>query len=170
VRALVDEREERGGEKVWHWVRRGVPLRLEIGPRDIDKDAVFAARRDRAPKDKQSIARTEFVATIANTLQAIQDGLFARAAAYRKEHTRVIDDRDEFYAFFASPRVAEDAPTPIHAGFALTHFSGDVELEKKIKDDLSVTVRCMPLEKSEPGTCPFTGKPSAQRVVWAKAY
>jgi prolyl-tRNA synthetase len=170
VRALVDEREERGGEKVWHWVRRGVPLRLEIGPRDIDKDAVFAARRDRAPKDKQSIARTEFVATIANTLQTIQDGLFSRAAAYRKEHTRVIDNRDEFYAFFASPRVAEDAPTPIHAGFALTHFGGDVELEKKIKDDLSVTVRCMPLEKSEPGTCPFTGKPSAQRVVWAKAY
>jgi prolyl-tRNA synthetase len=52
----------------------------------------------------------------------------------------------------------------------MTHFSGEVELEKKIKDDLSVTVRCIPLEKSEPGTCPFTGKPSAQRVVWAKAY
>jgi prolyl-tRNA synthetase len=66
--------------------------------------------------------------------------------------------------------VAEDAPTPIHAGFALTHFSGDVELEKKIKEDLSVTVRCIPLDKSPPGTCPFTGKPSAQRVVWAKAY
>ena len=49
-------------------------------------------------------------------------------------------------------------------------LSGEVELEKKIKDDLSVTVRCIPLEKSEPGTCPFTGKPSAQRVVWAKAY
>jgi prolyl-tRNA synthetase len=170
VRVLVDERDERGGEKVWHWVRRGVPLRLEIGPRDIDKDAVFAARRDRAPKDKQSIARAEFVATIAATLQTIQDGLFARAAAYRKEHTRVIDNREEFYAFFESPGVAEDAPTPIHAGFALTHFSGDVELEKKIKDDLSVTVRCIPLQKSEPGTCPFTGKPSAQRVVWAKAY
>ena len=52
----------------------------------------------------------------------------------------------------------------------MTHFSGDVELEQKIKDELSVTVRCIPLEKSEPGTCPFTGKPSAQRVVWAKAY
>ncbi|HUQ52233.1 MAG TPA: His/Gly/Thr/Pro-type tRNA ligase C-terminal domain-containing protein, partial [Gammaproteobacteria bacterium] len=170
VRALVDERDERGGEKVWHWVRRGVPLRLEIGPRDIDKDAVFAARRDRAPKDKQSISRTEFILTIASTLQAIQTGLFEKAAAYRKEHTRVIDDRDEFYKFFASPRVADDVPTPIHAGFALTHFSGDVDLEKKIKDDLSVTVRCIPLDKSEAGTCPFTGKPSAQRVVWAKAY
>ncbi len=85
-------------------------------------------------------------------------------------HTHRIDNRDEFYAFFASPSVPEGTPTPIHAGFALTHFSGDVELEKKIKDDLSVTVRCIPLEKGEPGTCPFTGKPSAQRVVWAKAY
>ena len=51
-----------------------------------------------------------------------------------------------------------------------THFGGDVKLEERIKDDLGVTVRCIPLEKSEPGTCPFTGQPSAQRVVWAKAY
>jgi prolyl-tRNA synthetase len=170
VRVFVDEREARGGEKVWQWVRKGVPLRLEIGPRAMEKDAVFAARRDRAPKDKQSIARAEFVAGIAATLQSIQDGLFERAKAYRAEHTRTIDSRDEFYEFFASPNVAEGVSTPIHAGFALTHFSGDVELEQKIKDDLSVTVRCIPLEKSEAGTCPFTGKPSAQRVVWAKAY
>jgi prolyl-tRNA synthetase len=170
VRVLVDEREERGGEKVWQWVRRGVPLRLEIGPRDIDKDSVFAGRRDRAPKDKQSISRNEFVATIAATLQSVQDGLFERAKAYGAEHTRKIDSRDEFYSFFASPSVAENAPTPIHGGFALTHFSGELELERKIKDELSVTVRCIPLEKGEPGICPFTGKPSAQRVVWAKAY
>jgi prolyl-tRNA synthetase len=170
VRAFVDEREERGGEKVWHWVRKGVPLRLEIGPRDLDKDAVFAGRRDRAAKDKQSVPRIELVATIAATLQSIHDGLLARAREFRAAHTRPIDTRDEFYDFFASPSVAEGQPTPIHAGFALTHFSGEVELEKKIKDDLSVTVRCIPLEDGEPGTCPFTGKPSAQRVVWAKAY
>jgi prolyl-tRNA synthetase len=170
VRVHVDERDERGGEKVWQWVRCGVPLRLEIGPRDLEKDAVFAARRDRAPKDKQSVARAEFVATVAATLQSIQDALFDRAKAYRAEHTRTIDSRDEFYSFFASPPAAEDAPTPIHGGFALTHFNGDVALEQKIKDDLSVTVRCMPLDKDRPGTCPFTGKPSAQRVVWAKAY
>ena len=64
VRVLVDERDERGGEKIWQWVRKGVPLRLEIGPRDIEKDSVFAGRRDRAPKDKQSVTRAELVATI----------------------------------------------------------------------------------------------------------
>ena len=119
------------------------------------------SRASRAPSSSRQIAAT---------LQSIQDGLLARAKAFRKEHTRRIDSRDEFYAFFTTEREEEGKPTPIHGGFALTHFSGEVELEKKIKDDLSVTVRCIPLEKSEPGTCPFTGKPSAQRVVWAKAY
>jgi len=170
VSVQVDERDERGGDKVWHWVKKGVPLRLEIGPRDMDKDAVFVARRDRAPKDKQSIPRAEFVSSIAQSLQSIQDSLFERALKFREQHTRQIDSKEEFYSFFEAPSVAENSPTPIHAGFALTHFNGDVKLEERIKDDLGVTVRCIPLEKSEPGTCPFTGQPSAQRVVWAKAY
>lgn len=170
VQAIVDEREERGGDKIWHWVRKGVPLRVEIGPRDIEKDALFVARRDRLPKDKQSIPRAQFVADIGAILQSIQDALFARAQAFRREHTHEIDTKEDFYAFFTPERVAENAPTPIHAGFALTHFSGEVELEQRIKDELSVTVRCVPLEGGEPGICPFTGKPSAQRVVWAKSY
>jgi prolyl-tRNA synthetase len=170
VNVVVDEREERGGEKVWHWIKKGVPIRLEIGPRDIEKDSVFAGRRDRAPKDKQTIARGEFVATLTSTLQSIQDTLFERAKSFREQHTHRIDSKEEFYEFFTPERVEENMPTPIHGGFALTHFSGEVELEQKIKNDLGVTVRCIPLEKSEPGTCPFTGRPSAQRVVWAKAY
>jgi prolyl-tRNA synthetase len=147
-----------------------VPVRLEIGPRDMEKDAVFVGRREKPHKEKQSIGRSEFVANIAATLQSIQDALFSRAQTYREQNTHRIDSKEEFYRFFSSPPAEENAPTPIHGGFALTHFSGDVELERQIKDDLSVTVRCMPLEKSESGTCPFTGKPSAQRVIWAKAY
>jgi prolyl-tRNA synthetase len=170
VNVIVDARDERGGDKVWNWIKKGVPLRLEIGPRDMEKDALFVGRRDRAPKDKQAVPRAEFVANIAATLQSIQDSLFERARAFREQHTHRIDSKEAFYEYFTAPKVAENAPTPIHAGFALSHFSGDVELEKRIKDDLSVTVRCIPLDKSEPGTCPFTGKPSPQRVVWAKAY
>ena len=170
VSVVVDERDERGGDKVWHWIKKGVPVRLEIGPRDMEKDALFVGRRDRAPKDKQSIPRAEFVASIATTLQSIHDTLFSRATELREQHTRRIDSKDEFYAWFTAPKVPENAPTPIHGGFALTHFSGDVKVEERIKNDLGVTVRCIPLEKSEPGTCPFTGQPSAQRVVWAKAY
>ena len=130
VRVLVDERDERGGEKVWQWMSKGVPLRLEIGPRDIEKDAVFAGRRDRAPKDKQSVARAEFVAHDRRRRCSRFRTACSRAPkAFRTEHTREIDSRDEFYSFFASPSVPEGTPTPIHAGFALTHFSGDVELE-----------------------------------------
>ena len=170
VSVIVDERDERGGEKIWGWIKKGVPVRLEVGPRDMEKDSLFVGRRDKTPKEKQSIPRAEFVANVAVTLQSIHDGLFERARAYREQFTHRIDTKEEFYKFFTAPATAENAPTPIHAGFALTHFSGDVDLERKIKDDLSVTVRCIPLEKSEAGTCPFTGKPSAQRVVWAKAY
>ncbi len=170
VQVVVDERDERGGDKVWHWVKKGVPVRLEIGPRDMDKDSVFVARRDRAPKDKQGVPRAEFVAGIAQLLQGIQDGLLTRARQFREQHTRTIDTKEDFYAYFTAPSVPENTPTPIHAGFALTHFSGEVELEERIKNDLGVTVRCIPLDKSEPGTCPFTGNPSQQRVVWAKAY
>jgi prolyl-tRNA synthetase len=170
VSVIVDDRDERGGDKVWRWIKKGVPVRLEIGPRDIDKDALFVGRRDRGPKEKETIPRAQFVAEIATLLQSIQDGLYQRAQAFRAQHTRRIDDKDEFYAYFTPPRVAENAPTPIHGGFASTHFSGDVRLEEQIKNDLGVTVRCIPLEKSEPGVCPFTGKPSPTRVVWAKAY
>jgi prolyl-tRNA synthetase len=170
VSVIVDDRDERGGDKVWHWIKKGVPLRIEIGPRDMEKDALFVARRDRAPKDKQSVPRGDFVASIATTLQSIHDSLYSRAKEYRKQFTRQIDTKEEFYAWFTAPKVPENAPTPIHGGFALTHFNGDVKLEERIKNELGVTVRCIPLEKGEPGICPFSGQPSPQRVVWAKAY
>ena len=171
VRVELDGRDLRGGDKVWQWVKKGVPIRLEVGPRDIDGNSVFMARRDRTPKDKASVGRGELVATIATILQDIQDTLYARALAHRTANTRVIDSKDEFYAYFTAPATKDpNDPTPIHAGFAMTHFGGDVDVEKKIKDDLGVTVRCIPLADGEPGTCPFSGKPSAKRVVWAKSY
>ena len=171
LRVELDTRDLRGGDKVWQWIKKGVPIRLEIGPRDIDKDSVFMGRRDKAPKDKQSVVRADLLASVADTLQNIQDNLYAKAKAHRKAHTKVIDTKDEFYAYFTAPKTKDaNDPTPIHGGFAMTHFSGETELEKKIKDDLGVTVRCIPLERGEAGTCPFTGKPSAKRVVWAKSY
>ena len=171
VRVELDDRDLGGGVKSWQWIKKGVPLRLEIGPRDIEKDSIFMGRRDKGPKEKAGIPRGELVAKIPAILQEIQDALYGRALAFRKEHTREIDTKDDFYAFFADPpKKKENDPTPIHAGFALAHFNGDPALEAKIKDDLKVTVRCIPLTPGEPGTCPFTGQPSKQRVVWAKSY
>jgi prolyl-tRNA synthetase len=174
VEVHVDNRDMRGGDKAWSWVKKGAPLRLEVGPRDMAAGTVFAARRDRAPNEKQSIPRDAFVAGITTTLDEIQDALFARAKAEREQHTRLIDTRDEFYAFFtpAGDGGQQDAERqPAHGGFALSHWSGDPEIEARLKADLSVTLRCIPLsDEHGAGTCPFSGKPSKQRVVWAKAY
>ena len=171
IRVDLDERDINGGEKKWQWIKKGVPLWLEVGPRDVESDSAFLGRRDRVKDKSAGVPRGELVATIAARLQEIQDGLHARALAYRTEHTRVIDSRDEFYAYFAEPAKPRDNdPTPIHGGFAMAHFNGDPKLEATIKDELGVTVRCIPLPPGEPGTCPFTGQPSAKRVVWAKAY
>jgi prolyl-tRNA synthetase len=168
VRVELDARDTRGGEKVWSWIKRGVPIRLEIGPRDIANDAVFAGRRDRGHRERESMPRSQFVATLADQLDEIQDSLLDRARAFRQENTVEIDSKKEFYDYFTP----ENREKPeIHGGFALAHWSGEASVEEQIKQDLQVTIRCIPSDpRSEPGTCPFTGKPSQGRVVFAKAY
>lgn len=175
VEVVVDDRDLRGGEKLWQWIKKGAPLIAEIGPRDIDKDSITFFRRDQGPKAKQGKPRTELVATIGEILQSMQDGLLERARAFRDRHTRLIDSKEDFYAFFTPEREDPNAPPPLHGGFAMTHFSGEAELEARIKQDLAVTVRCIPLtsafgDDGKPGTCPFTGKPSPRRVLWGKSY
>ncbi|HUU96354.1 MAG TPA: proline--tRNA ligase [Phycisphaerae bacterium] len=164
----LDTREGRGGEKVWYWIKKGVPLRLEIGPRDIASDSVFLGRRDRSPKDRQSMPRAELVANVGAILDEIQLGLVERARALRVEHTRRIDSKDELYDFF-TPKNREKPE--IHGGFAECHFSGDPAVEEQVNKDLGVTVRGIPLDgEREDGRCIISGKPSKQRVVFAKAY
>jgi prolyl-tRNA synthetase len=145
-----------------------VPLRIEIGPRDLEKGSVALYRRDRGPKDKTFPAAAGVPASLAALLQEIQDNLLGKAQALRDEHTVKIDTEADFYAFF-TPKNA-DKPE-IHGGFALAHFAGSTEVEERLKSDLKVTVRCIPRGgETEPGTCIFTGQPSAQRVIFAKAY
>ncbi|MDH5671359.1 MAG: proline--tRNA ligase [Myxococcales bacterium] len=168
IEVEVDTRDMRGGEKNWGWVKKGAPLRLEVGPRDIEAGTVFVGRRDKPAGERESIPRDRFVDGIEAQLDSIQDGLLSRARAFRDEHTREIDDRDAFYDFF-TPENAEQPEA--HGGFALSHWSGDAEVEERLKVDLGVTLRCIPVDgDAEAGTCPFSGKPSPRRVVWAKAY
>jgi prolyl-tRNA synthetase len=174
LEVMVDERDMRGGEKNWNWVKKGVPLRVEVGPRDMAAGSVFVARRDQQGAPKQSIPRDAFVDGAAALLDQIQDGLLARAREHQQSNSRPIDSKDEFYAFF-TPKSGRsddtDEAQEIHGGFALTHWSGESAVEAKIKADLGVTLRCIPLEPGDgPGVCPFSGKPSARRVIWAKAY
>jgi prolyl-tRNA synthetase len=165
----LDDRDVRGGEKVWSWIKKGVPIRLEVGPRDMADDSVFMGRRDRPHKEREGVKRSAFLEGVRGILDEIQTALYQRALTLRQESTQTIDDRAAFDAFFAG---GEGAPAP---GFALAHWSGNEDVEREVNERLGVTIRCVPLPgeidgADEPGTCPFTGEPSPQRVVWAKAY
>ena len=160
VEVIVDRREGNAGDRGWDWVKKGIPVRAEIGPRDIQKDGVFYARRDVA--EKASLPRQQFVETISENLDAMQRGLVERARAFAKANTREINTEKEFRDFFAAPA----------GGFALAHWNGSPQVEERIKQELAVTIRCVPLdyEKNGPGSCIFTGEPSRGRVVFARNY
>jgi prolyl-tRNA synthetase len=173
IEVEIDARDIRGGDKMWQWVKKGIPLRAEVGPRDIANDSIFLARRDKSPKDKQSIKREEFIATIEQMLDDMQRGMFERAKAMRQLHTREITSKEEFTAFFTPKKSGDEDQVEIHGGFALAHFCGDEAVEAQVKKDLGVTIRCVPMNEDiagGEGVCIFTGKKSPQRVVFAKAY
>ena len=165
IRVLIDDRDMRGGEKKWFHVKRGVPIRLEVGPRDMAENKVFMSRRDTG--ESQGINRDEFVANAVQMLDEIQASLFDRALKLRQENTVRIDSLDEFKKYF-TPKDSEKPE--IHGGFAMCHWCEDPEVYK-VLDELKVTIRCVPFdEPEEDGQCIFTGKPSKKRAVFGKAY
>jgi prolyl-tRNA synthetase len=163
----LDRRDLGGGVKNWEWIKKGVPIRVEIGPRDLEKKTVAVSRRDQPVKAKEFLSRDEFVGRASQMLGSIQENLLERAMKFRDSHTREINSRDEFHKFFTP---ANTAKPEIHGGFALAHWNGSRDVEDRVKNDLKVTLRCIPFGAGEPGRCIFTGEPSARRVVWAKAY
>ncbi len=166
IRVDMDARDLRGGEKMWGWVKKGVPLRIEVGPRDIANNSVFVARRDTG--EKRSYSREEFLANLPALLQEIQDSMFARAKAYRDENMVEISTKEDFYTYF-TPK--NEKKPEIHGGFAIADYDGSEEVEDLLRRDLKVTVRCIPLVGSEPkGNCIFTGRPAKYRAIFAKSY
>jgi prolyl-tRNA synthetase len=167
IRVEVDQRDMRGGDKIWQHIKKGVPIRLEIGPRDMSSGAVFVGRRDKGAKDKASMPKEQFIKTVTAQLDEIHQGLYDRALERQKAVTRKIDDVKEFEAFFTPKN--NDKPE-IHGGLALMHWSDDPRLEAKLAE-LKVTIRCIPIDgPDENGKCPFSGKPSQKRAIFAKAY
>ncbi len=172
LRVEVDARDLNGGAKNWEWIKKGVPLRIEIGPRDLDKGSVAVARRDKPHKDRIFPPVAEFVEGAPALLEQIQSGLLERATRLRDAHTVPIDSLEDFRAFFTPKN--PDKPE-IHGGFALAHWNGSAEVEQRIKEELKVTIRCIPdpgqiAGAEEPGRCILTGEPSPRRVLFAKSY
>jgi prolyl-tRNA synthetase len=170
IMAEVDKSELSGGRKKWDWVKKGVPIRLEVGPKEIEKGEVTVSRRDKSPYENSSMKVEEFVKTAPKLLNDIQNSLYNNANKILKDNTKAMNSKDDFYNFF-TPKNAEKPE--IHGGFVLAYFKEDAEIENKIQEDLNVSIRCIPLEyenDKEDGKCLFTGKPTKQRVIFGKAY
>ena len=167
VEVVVDDRDINAGEKGWGWVKKGIPIRAEVGPRDMANNSVFMARRDTG--QKQGVDKEAFVENIVQTLEEIQQGLLQKALDHRAENTKQIDSYDEFTAFFTPEN--KDRPE-VHGGFAMSHWCDGEACEKKINDELSVTIRTVPFDRADSGAgeCICCGKPSPGRVVFAKSY
>ncbi len=165
VRVQIDSRDIRGGEKKWYHVKRGVPIRVEAGPRDIESGSVFVGVRNE-PKSN-GMPRDEFISKLPEMLSNLQQALYDRALAMQKENTKEINSFGEFEKYF-TPKNANKPE--IHGGFALSHFVDCPETDEKLKP-LKVTPRCIPLDdEAVPGKCIFTGKDTMIRGIFAKAY
>lgn len=167
VRVEIDDRPI-GGARGWEWIKKGIPVRVEIGPRDMAQDSVFFARRDKHIREKTSMKREQFVSQLGALLDDIHQTLFDRASGYLRDNTLEINERNTFYDFF-TPKHQEKPE--IHGGFASCHWCGEPACEAAIKEDLSVTIRCLPFSaQPSSGACIYCGKPSSGRVIFAKAY
>jgi len=160
VRVRTDEREGVSpGFKFNDAEMRGVPLRIEIGPKDIAKGTCVLARRDRPGKEGKSFVPQAGIAVSVNmTLDEIQQALFDRALAFRKSSTFEPKDYEEF-------------KQAVEKGFAYCYYNGDADVEARIKEETKATLRCIPLDQDFPeGKCLFTGKPAKEKAIFSRAY
>ncbi|WP_447641864.1 MULTISPECIES: proline--tRNA ligase [Chitinophagaceae] len=148
----------RPGWKFAEYEKKGVPVRIALGARDLENNSVEIARRD--TKEKQAYPLAELTNTVIDLLAKIQQNLFNRSIQYRNEHITKADSWDEFVQLLDTK-----------AGFISAHWDGTPETEEKIKELTKATIRCIPLDNPlEEGKCILTGKSSAQRVLFARAY
>ena len=159
IRVKYDNSDnQRPGWKFAEYELKGVPVRIAVGPRDLENNQVEVARRD--TKEKTSVSMDGLTETITNLLAEIQTNLFERAKKYRDEHITEVNTWEEFVQVLDTK-----------AGFVSAHWDGTAETEEKIKELTKATIRCIPLNnKQEAGKCIQTGNPSSQRVLFARAY
>ena len=161
-RLVVDDDPRKSpGFRFAEWELRGVPVRIELGRRDVEAGQLTLAQRDTG--EKAVVPLTESIATVVkNALQSVQDGMFQRALDFRAASTRSVDSYDEFKEVLGDEG---------GQGFLMAHWDGTTETELKVQAETGATIRCIPLDdEGEPGKCMVTGQPSARRVVFARSY
>ncbi|UII21756.1 proline--tRNA ligase [Fulvivirga ligni] len=159
VSVKFDDRDTNSpGWKFAEYEMKGVPVRIAIGPRDIENGTVEIARRD--TKEKNVVAKDDAVAYISNLLEEIQQNIYNKALDFRKGLTTEVSTYDEFKEVLDGK-----------GGFIEAHWDGTAETEEKIKEETKATIRCIPLDaKEEEGVCIYSGKPSKRKVIFARAY
>ena len=164
----IDKRDKRGGEKNWEWIKKGVPLRIEVGPRDMESQSMMVSRRDMTPKDKVKIGIDHIGDEAVSLLDAIQKNYYSQASKYRDENIcTTISTLEELRAFF-TPKNAEKPE--IHGGFVLAKWCGDVETEKML-EEMKISIRCLPIKQSgTKGKCILTGADATIDAIFAKSY
>lgn len=164
----VDKRDKRGGDKNWEWIKKGVPIRIEVGPKDMEGQGATLSRRDKPHKEKTNCEIYMLEKVVVEILEEMQKGYFEEAQKVRDENIRKdITSFEEFKKFFTPKN--SDKPE-IHGGFVLAKWSEDPE-SIKLLDELKVTIRCLPLEQSDTeGVCVLTGKKATVDAIFAKAY
>lgn len=161
------DEKKRPGFKFAEHELKGIPVRLGIGKRDLEKGQVEVARRD--TKEKNFVPIEGVAAHVEQLLEDIQNNLFNRAKQFREDHITKVDTFDEFKAVLKEKK--EEYPESWGGGFISAHWDGTTQTEIKIKELTKATIRCIPLDnEAEEGQCVLTGKPSTQRVLFAKAY
>jgi len=168
VRVKFDKRDtHKPGWKFNEYELKGVPLRIAIGPKDLEKGTVEMARRDTLTKE--IVETSSVVARVEALLEEIQDNLFTKAVNYRTAHTTQVSSYDEFKKVFSYDEFKKVLSEK--GGFISAHWDGSSATEEQIKKETKATIRCIPLDTdNEPGTCIVTGKVSARKVLFAKAY
>ncbi|MGB8816162.1 MAG: proline--tRNA ligase [Minisyncoccia bacterium] len=157
IKSQVDARDMRPGEKYFEWEKKGVPIRIELGPKDIAYDSAVLVRRDTGEKMKVSLET--ITESVNKLLTEIQSNLYNRALEYKKAKTKVVDTWEDFV------KAIEEG------NFVYAHWSQEKEVEAQIKEETGATIRCIPFDqKEETSFCIKSGKPSSKRVLFAKAY
>jgi prolyl-tRNA synthetase len=159
ISVKYDDRDtQRPGWKFAEYEMKGIPMRIAIGERDLANSTVEVARRDTMTKDTIPVESIEQY--VENTLQSMQTALFMKAKERLQKNTHRVDSYEEFKNQLDSG-----------GGFIMAHWDGTAETETKIKEETKATIRCIPLDNpAEEGRCIYSGRPSRQRVIFARAY
>ncbi|MCX6754376.1 MAG: proline--tRNA ligase [Candidatus Nomurabacteria bacterium] len=157
ISSKLDDRNIRPGEKYYEWEKKGIPLRIEIGPKDLASNTVVIVRRDTG--EKKTVSLPDLNEAVVSTLELIQNNLFEQANNRLVENTISVDSWEDFIKAIESGK------------FVRAHYSGSADVEEEIKKETGATVRCIPFDQvEESGVCIKSGKPSNGRVIFAKSY